>query len=103
MSVEQDDWGWLQQWQRAVFESQDLSATAKLVMYGLAVHADVDHGNCCSPSQEWLAKGSKKSVKTIQRAIKEGKKAGFIEVHQRQMGKIRLSNFYQLTLPDSTS
>ena len=102
MSVEQNDWGWLQQWLRAVFESQELSATAKLVMYGLAVHADVDGGSC-DPSQATLAKGSSKSERVVRRALKEAEAAGFIKRQRQQVGMSRTSDLYQLTLPPSRS
>lgn len=80
MSVEQDDWGWLRQWQRAVRDSK-LDGTTKLVLYGLATFEyEYESGSRSFPSQEALAKGSRVGQSTVRRALREGEKAGFIEV-----------------------
>ena len=102
MSRDQKSGGFRFKWERAVFESQELSGTAKLVLYGLAVHADMDGGSS-SPSQETLAKGSKKSERTVRRALKEAEAAGFIVKHRRQYGMDRMSNRYDLVIPGQGS
>lgn len=98
MGCEQKSGGFRFKWERALRESQELSAMAKLVMYTLASYADMDGGSCF-PGQKRLAKECRKSVSTIGRALKEAEGAGFIERQRRQVGMNRTSDLYQLTLP----
>ena len=101
MSVDEYDWAFRCEWQRAVRDAK-LSLSTRAVLLTLASYVDMDLRSCC-PSQKTLANDCNCSLSTIKRAIKEAKKAGFIYAQQRLMSGRRLSDFYQLTLPGSTS
>ena len=78
MSVEQEDWEWLRQWQRAV-ASSPLESETKFVLLALATYAH-EGGDSYPPSQERLAQDCGVGLSTIRRALRQAHKRGFIEM-----------------------
>lgn len=85
-------------WRSALINS-DLKAGPKLVALVLATYMN-DHGESCFPTQETIAKNASRSVRDVQRAIKELSKTGWIEIHKHGFaGQKWQNNEYKIALP----
>ena len=81
-------------WQRAMRDSPELDATARLVGFVLATYMDKD--GRCYPGQARLAEGIGRSVATVRRGLRTLEAAGFLVT---QRGGRGTCNRYRGVIP----
>ncbi len=89
-------------WQQSIWESNDLSGSAKLVLQALAFFAD-EHGKSCWPTQEKVAEYACCSAKTVGRRLAEATEEGWILRYTQPRAAGAGFNYgYVLKLKDQT-
>jgi len=91
-------WPFIFQWQQAVREHLQLSASTKLMLMMLSTYSSMD-GRPCFPSQKRLARNCSKSVRTIKRNLMEARLYGFISVSRKRHKRRCQLNIYKLKMP----
>ena len=90
------------QWQQAVRDHLQLSASTKLMLMMLSTYSSMD-GRPCFPSQKRLARNCSKSVRTIKRNLMEALRYGLLMVRRERTGHGSKSNIYELCVPSKAS
>jgi hypothetical protein len=91
-------------WRKAVRDGEDLDRTALLVAHTLSTYLNGE--GAARPSRELLAKGSRSSIDTVDRALRRLEAAGYLEVERTLgggYGDDKHTNTYRVKLPGTAS